>query len=203
MKILIFLSFLLLLFYKQYIKYCFIVTVFIKKSKTIKLVPRGRPAAVFEISLFSLMKYQIPIMVTVGFGCTRVICCQGKRAKFQFREFPVLFFPERAVVCLSHPQQQLWEQGMGKEGLALPYVLGAGSWKRKKLTALHEEKVIACPCVALSKEHICMFFMIDKNCIDIWMATLKKTKSQPRPGSCLKLWQEQLLSQKYKNRSII
>lgn len=66
-------------------------------------------------------------MVSVGFGCTWVICCQGKEAKFQFREFPVPFFPEGAVVCLSHPQKQLWEQGMGREGLALPYVLGAGT----------------------------------------------------------------------------
>lgn len=106
----------------------FIVTVFINITKTIRLTPRGHPDAAFEISLFSpLMKYQIPIMVSVGFGCTRAICCQGKEVKFQFREFPVLFFPEGAVVCLSHPQKQLGEHGMGREGLALPYVLRAGT----------------------------------------------------------------------------
>lgn len=97
----------------------FIVTVFINITKTINITPRGHPDAATEISLFSLTKYQIPLMVSVGFGCTRVICCQGKEAKFQFGEFPVLFFfyPEGAVVCLSHPQKQLWEQRLGGEGL--------------------------------------------------------------------------------------
>lgn len=62
-------------------------------------------------------------MVSVGFGRTQVICCQGKKSKASIQGVSRAFFPEGAVVCLSHPQKQLWEQGMGKEGLALPYVL--------------------------------------------------------------------------------
>lgn len=47
----------------------------------------------------------------------------GKESKVSIQGVSRAFFPEGAVVCLSHPQQQLWEQGMGKEALALPYAL--------------------------------------------------------------------------------
>lgn len=107
----------------------FIVTVFINITKTINITPRGHPDAATEISLFSLTKYQIPLMVSVGFGCTRVICCQGKEAKFQFGEFPVLFFFFSRGSCgLPLPPTEAAvgaRAGWGRASLL--YVLGAGT----------------------------------------------------------------------------
>lgn len=116
----------------------FIVTVFINITKTINITPRGHPDAATEISLFSLTKYQIPLMVSVGFGCTRVICCQGKEAKFQFGEFPVLFF--------FFFQRELWfaspthRSSCGSKGWVGKGFspLCAWSWNKNKLTASHE-----------------------------------------------------------------
>lgn len=105
----------------------FIVTVFINIMKTIKLTPRGRPDAAFEISLFSLMKYQIPTMVSVGFGCTQLICCQGKEAKFQFREFPVLFFQRELWFASPTHRSSCGSEGWVGKGLPFLNVLGAGT----------------------------------------------------------------------------
>lgn len=95
----------------------FLVTGFINITKAIKLTPRGRPDAAFEISLFSLMKYQIPIMISVGFGCTRLICCQGKEAKFQFREFPVLFFQRELWFAFPTHRSSCGSEGWVGKGL--------------------------------------------------------------------------------------
>jgi len=94
-------------------------------------------------------------MVSVGFGCTQVICCQGKEAKFQFREFPGLF--SRGSCGLPHPPTEAAVGVRDGEGRACPS-LCAESWNKNKLTALHEQKEITYPCVALSKEHKCAFF---------------------------------------------
>lgn len=136
-------------------------------------------------------------MVSVGFGCTQVICCQGKEAKFFNSGSFQGSFPGGAVVCLSHPQKQLWEWGMGREGLALPCVLRAGTGTSSP-PCMNRKKPLV-PVQLLAKSICACFFMTDRSSSIIRMATLKSTKSQSRGGSYLKPWQEQFLRQKHKN----
>lgn len=95
--------------------------------KLSKLTPRGCPDAAFEISLFP--PYEIPNSYNgkCGIWLYTSNLLPGKGSKVSIQGVSSAFFPEGAVVCLSHPQKQLREREMGREGLSLPYVLGAGT----------------------------------------------------------------------------
>lgn len=122
----------------------------------------------------------------------------GKESKVSIQGVSRAFFPEGAVVASPTHSSSCGSKGWVRKGL--PFLM---RWNKNKLTASHEQKGITCPCAALSKDQMSMFFMTDRSSIDRRMATPKQNRIQSRPGSCLHLWQKQLLSQKYKNKSSI